>query len=700
MKSHYTAKELAGLPGLPGTDRAIQIMAERQNWSWQKRSGRGGGKEYAIASLPAETQDHLKRQHLTSIINTVPAIKKPAPPPSVITTHPSITAPAQLKQWQRECMDARVGIMRIIERARPTVGTDRAINRIVDAAANGDLPEYNAANIRKGSGRTLSYGGIIKWWMTWQKSGGNPLSLAPRDTENYSIPPWADLLMQCWGRPQKPCLTDVLDDLRVILPLGITMPSYHQARAWLAKIGVVDKHRGRKSGNELKSLRPCRRRDTSHMYPGDAYTADGHCYDSEVAHPYHGRPFRPEITPIIDIATRRIVGWSCDLAESGLAVLDALRMACETFGPPAIFYTDNGSGYKNQMMTAAGTGILNRLGITPHYSRPRNPQAHGISERAHQTVLIKSAKQLCTYIGHVMDGDAARLAHKQTRKAIAQGAQSALLIEWDNFVAHINNAIQKYNSTPHRGLPAQRDPITRTRTHMTPDQAWEQGIAQLQSELTEDEWLVPANELPDLYHPAVERTVNKGEIQFGTMANGLPKRYFARELEQWHGHRVQVAYSPSDASRVWVRSLEHGQFLATAKLGGNSSEYFARTAIDEARYKRGQGRLKRLELQAEEARLEMHGPQPTVIEQHPEPVQQARIQLVQEAADSLIEQADTFELPTEPRARWRLWKQLDQRLKSGAELTEHETGFYRGWQRSADWRAYNETEVELNAARM
>ncbi|MEW9901078.1 hypothetical protein ABWL39_20910 [Chitinivorax sp. PXF-14] len=46
--------------------------------------------------------------------------------------------------------------------------------------------------------------------------------------------------------------------------------------------------------------------------------------------------FRPEITTVIDIGTRRVVGFSVDLAESGLAVIDALRHAAISSGVNAI----------------------------------------------------------------------------------------------------------------------------------------------------------------------------------------------------------------------------------------------------------------------------------------------------------------------------------------------------------------------------
>ena len=59
MKEWYSAKELAGLPGVPGTERAIQIGAEKQQWQSRPRAGKGGGREYHLTSLPEETRTHL-----------------------------------------------------------------------------------------------------------------------------------------------------------------------------------------------------------------------------------------------------------------------------------------------------------------------------------------------------------------------------------------------------------------------------------------------------------------------------------------------------------------------------------------------------------------------------------------------------------------------------------------------------------------
>ncbi len=59
MKSWFSARELAGLPGLPGTDRGIRKMAEREGWEARKKLA-GKGWEYALGSLPIEAQAALR----------------------------------------------------------------------------------------------------------------------------------------------------------------------------------------------------------------------------------------------------------------------------------------------------------------------------------------------------------------------------------------------------------------------------------------------------------------------------------------------------------------------------------------------------------------------------------------------------------------------------------------------------------------
>ncbi|MCX7174163.1 MAG: transposase, partial [Proteobacteria bacterium] len=217
--------------------------------------------------------------------------------------------------------------------------------------------------------------------------------LAPKIIQqDMHVPLWAPALMKLYGRPQKPSLASCLEDLPAALPLGIIAPSYHAANRFINKLGNVERQRGRMLSREIKNLLPFKRRDASMMTPDAIYTADGHTFDAEVAHPRHGKAFRPEITTVLSVPTRRCVGWSAGLAESTWAVMDALRNAVETGGIPLIWYVDNGSGFKNVSMEDEVVGFVKgKLGTDIEHSIAYNSQARGVEERSHKSIWVRGA---------------------------------------------------------------------------------------------------------------------------------------------------------------------------------------------------------------------------------------------------------------------------------------------------------------------
>lgn len=667
----YSAKELAGLPGMPKTVEATIRRANRENWQRRRRAGRGGGGEYHIKSLPKQTQDALLDAMIANLpepVCSLPARVETALAPIAEKTLP---APEQLADWQRRTMEARLALLHHIDQLAQATSVNKALDRVVALAKIGQLPPHlqalvpvaNARAGKEGTGR-LSRRTLLRWRSDLKLGVA---ALAPREPVKKQAPAFATALLAAWRQPQKPSLSEVVRQLQAA---GVAV-SYPQARRYLKHVGEIEKNRGRMGPRELKSIKPFRRRDTSNLLPTDVYAADGHTLDAEVAHPDHGRPFRPEITLIVDVATRRIVGWSVALAESTLATLDALRMAVEACGVPAIFYTDNGSGYCNQIMTAPGTGLLARLGIEHRTSIPYNSQARGIIERAHRSILVATAKRLPTYIGAPMDREAAKIVHKRTRQS------GELLIEWADFVRLIEAAIDEYHHRPHSGLPKLRDAATGQKRHYSPIEYWQK--------FEREGWqMVPAGELPDLYRPQVARTVARGEVQlFG-------HTYFSSALAEFHGDTVFVGYDVHDCSKVWVRD-EDQRLICVAELDGNKSDYFPLPVIEQQREKRALGRLKRLERKAEEIELERRGGSlPGTIEVTPER-QEARRRIEQEMRQSQT----VVEIPQDDRGRYRFWCQLEKRLAAGEVLTEREQRFYEGFARTDIFRAFRQVEQEL-----
>lgn len=598
----YSAQELAGLPGLPGDESNVRKLAKKNLWPTRAKA-RGKGLEYPIAALPRESRESLLARIAAQspVSSTAPVTSLPAAVPAGGPVAAGLFTPAsQLKDWQRRTAEARAAIVAEVKRLAAMGGTENAIRALVGMAATGSLPDHlqplvTVANAKAGLGgsRALSRSSIYRW-MKDAEAGFT--GLAPKTRDDSAIPPWAPALLSQWQRPQKPTLTEALDKLHGNLPPHVLPPSYSQARRFLEKMSVRDREAGRMGPREHKSIRAYVKRDTSQMWPGDAYTADGHTLDAEVAHPAHGRAFRPELTTVIDIATRRAVGWSAGLAESTWSVLDALRHACLQGGIPAIFYVDNGSGFKNALMADETTGFMSRLAITLTHSLPYNSQARGIIERSHQTIWVKGARELPTYMGAPMDREAKQKVYKLTRADIKATGTSSLLMAWADFLTWCEQQVDAYNNKPHRGLPRIRDAVTGKLRHQTPMEAWQQA--------GEEGWqptLVLENERDDLFRPYKEAITRRALVTV------YGNSYFHRDLEHYHGETVRVGYDIHDASRVWVRDRA-GRLICVAEFEGNKRSHFPQSFIDQAAEKRAQGRIKRAAARIEEAEAEL---QPT-----------------------------------------------------------------------------------------
>ena len=612
-KSHYAAAELAGLrlPGLPTTERGINLAAMKCEWQYQEVKGRGGRtgtrKEYAVASLPAETRAALLQRQLTptdspgaaATAAPLPAASKPTPPTLAGLLIPQTIQPSHtLTDNQRGERDARSSVLAAIRRLQANSGCSQeaAMTTLLTTARSGKIEPSIDAMLRLARdprGRSGDGYPSIRTLKRWLKAP----DLAPKIIQqDMRVPVWAPALMKLYGQPQKPSLSSCMEQLAAQLPRGMTAPSYHAARRFIDKIGNVERQRGRMLPRELKNLLPFKRRDASGMTPDAIYTADGHTFDAEVSHPRHGKAFRPEITTVLSVPTRRCVGWSAGLAESTWAVMDALRHAVETGGIPLMWYIDNGSGFKNVAMEDEVIGFTSRLGTSIEHSLPYNSQARGVEERSHKSIWVRGAKKLPTYMGTDMDRQAKQKIFNLTRAQLRDTGRSPLLMAWADFLAWCQGEIDAYNARPHRGLPKFRDPATGKLRHQSPDEAWQAAI--------DEGWapmMVSAAEAQDLFRPYVIATTNRGEIR---LFNNL---YFSHDLQEFTGEKVRVGYDIHNGDRVWVRDMA-GRLICVAEFEANKTRYFPQSALDQAATNRAKTRERRLESHLQEVRDELEPP--------------------------------------------------------------------------------------------
>lgn len=590
----YTARDLADLrlSGLPATERGVRKMAERLGWKGRGRSGRGGGIEYPVTILPAVARKALAQRSLQQAA------------PAAATGGQAQRGADQLKAWQRETMDARSSLLAEVERLQLAAGLSRgkAVETLVGLARDGGLrPDLAAAvplaNARAGAGggRTLCRATVYNWFK--ERDAAGAVALAPRDAvpARPVVPEWVPSFWRLWAQPQKMSIAHCLARLPEQLPANVAAPSYDQVKRFLRQMSVIDRNRGRVGPRQLKTMRAYVTRDFGDLWPTAIYVADGHTFDAEVAHPIHGQPFRPEVTVVIDVATRVIVGWSIGIVENTWGVADALRHACETWGVPALWYVDRGKGFNNAYFDGPHTGFLARLGVHKENSLPYSSQARGVVERVHQSCLVRAARELPTYIGAKMDEEAKHRVHKLTRADIRMIGRSRLLMSFDDFRTYVGSHVAAYNGRRHSELG------------MSPLDRWEKLLRDQPDTMIDR--LAPG-EAVDLFRPTVERVARRGQVELWTNI------YFLRDLEHHHGETIQVGFDLHDAGQVWVRD-QAGRLIGIAKLDGNKVPFMpVLTRAEREQQIRTKGRRDRLNRDLAVVEAELNGG-PALIEHAP-----------------------------------------------------------------------------------
>ncbi|ULJ68914.1 Mu transposase C-terminal domain-containing protein [Wielerella bovis] len=600
LKSHYSISELIemSLPLLPPSKAGITKRIKTENWQFREvpaKGGKGGVKKEYLP--PPEIQAAIIKQHTERVLAEQAAVPLPALA-DVLPEKPDLSGSTEAQRTQ---LGAREAVLNAIETLmkETKVGKDAAITTFLTSAQHPSqehlLKMLVLATDKRGGGQQVPNARTVKRWFK-QREENRLMSKTPQ--KNWQVPEWFGLFLHYYRQPQKPTVSAAyrkfVADWAIRQPLA-KVPSQDAVRRWLDKTGNVFREDGRMGKRELKNLLPFKRRKFDDLLPCDIYSMDGHTFDAEVLHPDSGKPFRPEITTVIDVATRKIVGWSVDLAESSLAVTAALAHASVVNGIGAVLYVDNGKGYDNALMKDDAVGLMGRLGMTMVHSLPYSSQARGVIERVHQTVWVQAAKEFQSYIGKDMDAETSQKVHKASRKAMKQeivlknvpalanirSLSSNLIPNWREFVAFGDEWVGEYNNRPHRSLPKVTD-VSGSIRHMTPNEMW--ALKAQESAITQ----VDEDDAMYLFMPQAVRKVARGEIQ---LHNNL---YFSQDLQEYHGDELRVAYNIHNADWVWLFD-DDGRFVCKAQWNGNRIDYMPKPFIEQAKDKRVDAQVKRLE---------------------------------------------------------------------------------------------------------
>lgn len=567
--------------------------------------------EYSFSHLPDDAQEEIRLRTATKLLARPVITREEREERRLVAIERrDIMA---LNDKQREIADARLVVAGYVQRLADVIGVKAAVKQVSDESRAEALPEDIMKWINKGNARQGKPGvgerTLYKWVLDAQKC----------ETVTERLATFA---------PQKQgCKTIQLESLAWLPDFlamyrqtnGICIAEAHRmfARHWalrhqgdmsgcpniwmvqraLKRVSNRELLRGRLTGSALRAQQTYVKRDWSGLMPNDVWMGDGHSLKMKVRHPDHGQPFTPELTLIVDAATRYIVGWSLAYSESTIAVADALRHAMSRHGVPCIYYSDNGGGQSNKIFDADITGILPRLGVEHTTGIPGNPQGRGMIERLNQTVGLRIARQFETYYGTGADPDTVRknltgvasLAKATSDKVLAltpkQRSAVGKLPTWDELLQVIEAVVDDYNHNhAHRELGG-----------MTPAAMREQMILHA----SPDEMVLLCGiEARNLFRPQFVRRVQRGWITWHN------KHYWHAELENWDGKDVILAVDQHDPSSVIV-TADNGDWICDAKLDGNKRPGMPESMVAEARRKRSEAAIKRAKDKVERAAAEL-----------------------------------------------------------------------------------------------
>ncbi|EEH3272978.1 DDE-type integrase/transposase/recombinase [Salmonella enterica subsp. enterica serovar Bareilly] len=622
-----SVNELIGLPGVPGTAQGVRYAVKKWASTDHHKRQRPGTKaiEYSIDCLPEVTQKAIRERYMAQLMEAKtpqepakPVVRRQRVPDAISPLEAYRGSPQLMEERlnaltenQRQVADARAALVRevFLLEDQGNIGRLKAINYVVSKARSGELPPLLqaaavTANAKRGSGRTISRDPLYQWVLKYsqaQNAAERLLLLAPGKREEMKVEEisWlADFLAQYRQSNGRP-MTEAYDDFvaewnrrHAEEPYMLQIvPSYDAIRRVMKKLPEVTKQKGRVTGSEYRQLEGFTRRDWLQMPVNYVWIGDGHGMKLKCAHPIHGRPFSPEVTFVIDGATRFVVGWSMDLAENVFAVAGAIQHGIRNHGKPFIYYSDNGSGETADVLDKEVVGILPRLGVNHPTGIAGNPQGRGIIERLNRTLPMRIARKYRTYFGKGADRETLRKLNRDLRSAFntlqqgknlnaKQRAAMRDLPSWSELCEAVREGVEWYNNRPHSELPMKANG-----KHFSPAEYRKKRLAE---EDTEIEWLSDV-ELRDMFRPMVEKPVRRCEIHW------LNNIYYAPELRDEHGRKVLISYDIHDASKITVRRLD-GSFICEAIWNGNKRAAFPVTA----EYHKHQQRIKGMRKRAEE----------------------------------------------------------------------------------------------------
>jgi hypothetical protein len=729
-EEHASAGELAGLPGMPSTERGVRKRAADQEWPSRQRAGRGGGREYPISCLPAETQAALAERALSAVPATgeqSPSSCLPAAGALFSSTrgtrgaeggsaagetgarpaYPSASGsnPDPRSESLAEAFDAKPDTLKAEARLRLAIVQEyhrlRALgfDRAAVAAAVTREREISEATLWRHLG--LVKGEPEHLWLYLLVPGHHGRTA----TAAMSAEAW-EFLKAEYLAPERRSAAACIDRLRRAAPgRGWKIPSNRTLLRRIEQIPRSVRVLARDGRKAALQLYPAQQRVRAALAALSIVNADGYKHNVWVVDEDTGVVFRPHTWVWQDVFSSKVLAWRTDETEHTGQIQLAFGDACERFGIPDAVLVDNTLAAANKTMSGGiphrfrfkvrpeePLGVFALFNLEVHWATPGHGQAKPV-ERAF------GIGGLGEYVDKAPECARAWAGSSTSDKPEYDGSKKPVPLKV--FKAVLEREVAAFNARLSR-----RSPIARGRSF---DAVFAESYARLvvrrPSEAQRRLWLLSTEEVPVRRDGTI--VLDAGRLVGEQRAN----RYWAADLVDLAGRKVVARFDPQELHKGVHVYTADGRYLCFAECVDPAAFNDQAAAREHARNRRTFIKAARVQLQAERRMDELatsrllagaQGPggaapaikAPKVV--RPEfrhPLERPRIhpraldadeqrymaQLEAEGAAPLQVNVHELRSDTDKHAYWTT---LDARRAAGETLADRDEDFWRHWPQS------------------
>lgn len=352
----YTAQQIAdlNLSSLPNTKAGVINRAKKELWINRKRSGRGGGVEYAFESLPNDAQEEI---HIIAARAAAKAQAKAAK-----DSQPALVNKPNEANYLPEVIWSGWGNATTKQKAKATeqVGSCFAVDDLINAGMGVvEAIEKVAAD------NEVSKGSLKRWYYkvrNFERSDWLPILLGNYSTSKSRQ---ADISEQAWEafkadylRLERPQMGTCYERLKAMAAEhNWTIPSLSSIKRKLEReVPKPQRVMLRQGERALADMYPALVRSVETLEAMEWINGDGYQHNAFVRW-HNGEIVRPKTWLWQDIRTRKILAYRTDLSENSDTIRLALMDLVSRYGIPRKLTIDNTRAAANKWMTG---GVKNR----------------------------------------------------------------------------------------------------------------------------------------------------------------------------------------------------------------------------------------------------------------------------------------------------------------------------------------------------